>query len=76
MDKHDFQKIWLQYGGRLVGSLLGFTLGLIYLLVGFWKMLFFALLVGLGFFVGKQIDRKEDLKKVIDTIILEKWMRR
>ncbi|SFJ31044.1 DUF2273 domain-containing protein [Thermoflavimicrobium dichotomicum] len=76
MDKHFLETIWLQYGGRIAGSFIGFALGLIYLMVGFWKMLFFALLVGLGFFIGKQIDRKEDLKEVIDTIILEKWMRK
>ncbi|RAL26559.1 DUF2273 domain-containing protein [Thermoflavimicrobium daqui] len=76
MDKHFLKGVWLQYGGRIVGSFIGIALGLVYLFVGFWKMLFFALLAGLGYFLGRQFDRKEDLKEVIDTIILEKWMRK
>ncbi|SEN22556.1 DUF2273 domain-containing protein [Lihuaxuella thermophila] len=74
MDRKLFESIWLQYGGRILGTLIGFVLGLIYLFAGFWKTLFFAILVGLGFFIGKQLDHKEDFKQIIDLILLDKWM--
>lgn len=76
MDRKLIESIWLQYGGRILGTLIGLILGLIYLFVGFWKTLFFAILVGLGFFIGRQLDQKEDLKQVIDSILFDKWMRK
>lgn len=39
-------------------------------------MLFFAILVGFGFAIGYQIDRKENVKEWIDDILLDKWMRK
>jgi uncharacterized membrane protein len=49
---------WDTYGGRACGVGAGLLFGLVYLLVGFWDMLFFALLVGVGFWIGKQKDDK------------------
>lgn len=47
---------WESYGGRAVGVAAGLFFGLIYLIVGFWDMLFIALLIGIGFWIGKQRD--------------------
>jgi len=49
---------WDNYGGRTLGVAAGMLCGLIYLIVGFWDMLFCALLVGIGFAVGKHRDER------------------
>lgn len=76
MDRKVIETIWLQYGGRIAGTLVGLILGLVFLFVGFWKTLFFAFLTGLGFYIGKELDRKEDLKHVLESIQFDKWMRK
>lgn len=49
---------WDTCGGRASGVAAGLFFGLIYLISGFWDMLFVALLVGVGFWAGKQKDDK------------------
>ncbi|MBB6675234.1 DUF2273 domain-containing protein [Cohnella nanjingensis] len=49
---------WETYGGRASGVAAGLLCGLIYLISGFWDMLFCALLVGIGFGIGKHKDEK------------------
>jgi uncharacterized membrane protein len=49
---------WQTYGGRAIGVLAGLFFGFIYLIRGFWDMLFFALLVGVGYWAGKHKDEK------------------
>jgi uncharacterized membrane protein len=52
-------KEWLESsGGRIVGVLVGLFFGLVYLIAGFWDMLFVALLMGTGYWIGKQKDEK------------------
>lgn len=49
---------WETYGGRAGGVAAGLLCGLIYLISGFWDMLFCALLVGIGYGIGKHKDEK------------------
>ena len=49
-----WREIWATYWKRLVGAALGLLFGCIYLWFGFWDMLFVALLVFIGYWVGKQ----------------------
>ncbi len=47
---------WESYGGRASGLAAGLFFGIVYLISGFWDMLFVALLVGIGFWIGKHKD--------------------
>jgi uncharacterized membrane protein len=50
-------KLWLStYPGRVSGVAAGLLFGIVYLISGFWDMLFFALLVGVGYWIGKHKD--------------------
>lgn len=49
-----WKEIWSQYWKRIVGAGTGLFFGIIYLAFGFWDMLFIALLVGAGYWYGKQ----------------------
>ncbi|ASA23124.1 DUF2273 domain-containing protein [Paenibacillus donghaensis] len=51
-----WREVWESHGGRIAGVAFGFILGLIYLIVGFWDMLFFALVVFIGYKLGKRKD--------------------
>lgn len=49
-----WNSLWTQYSKRIIGAAAGLFFGIIYLIVGFWDMLFVALLVGAGYWYGKQ----------------------
>lgn len=51
---------WQTYGGRLSGALAGGALFIVYKTSGFWDMLFCALLVGTGYWIGKMRDEKRE----------------
>ena len=45
------------HGGKIIGVIIGVSLGCIYLFAGFWDMLFFAIIVYIGYYIGSMIDR-------------------
>lgn len=51
-----WKEVWESHGGRIAGVAFGILLGLIYLISGFWDMLFFALVVFIGYTLGKRKD--------------------
>ncbi|MFS0722755.1 DUF2273 domain-containing protein [Paenibacillus sp. 1P07SE] len=51
-----WREYWLQYRGRIAGMAIAVFLGMIYLVAGFWDMLFVALLLWIGYYFGKQKD--------------------
>ncbi|WP_404823747.1 DUF2273 domain-containing protein [Paenibacillus rhizovicinus] len=53
-----WREIWTSYGGRIAGVSVGFILGLLYFIVGFWDMLFFGLLLWIGYAIGKMKDEQ------------------
>ncbi|MGN7357521.1 DUF2273 domain-containing protein [Paenibacillus sp. SAF-054] len=53
-----WKEIWESHRGRIIGVAAGIFFGFIYLLAGFWDMLFFALVVFIGYTAGKRKDSK------------------
>ncbi|UHA72880.1 DUF2273 domain-containing protein [Paenibacillus sp. 481] len=51
-----WKEMWESHGGRFVGIAAGMFFGLLYLIVGLWDMFVFALLVIIGYQVGKRKD--------------------
>lgn len=51
-----WREIWESHRGRIFGVAAGLLLGMIYLIAGFWDMLFFALVVFIGYYFGKRKD--------------------
>lgn len=47
--------------------------GIIYLLVGFWNTLVFVVFVGTGYYIGRKLDHKEDLREILDRILPGKF---
>lgn len=76
MDWKWLEMLWLNYRGRLIGTLAGLGFGIVYLIVGFWKTILFALIVGIGYFVGKEWDGRKDLRQVLEDWFPDRWMRK
>ena len=51
--------------GKLIGTIIGFVLGLMVVILGFWRTLVLALFVGMGFLIGK---RRDDQKSLLSWI--------
>lgn len=69
MDKEYIYKVWLDYKGRIIGLGLGLLIGILILLVGFWKMtlLLFCMLV--GYWLGGIREKRERFMSFLDRIL-------
>lgn len=70
-----FEELWNQHRGKLLGTLFGFWLGVLFLMVGFWRMLIVALLIMCGYYFGKKVDEKEPLRDVLTRILPDHFFR-
>lgn len=68
--------LWMNYQWRAVGTAIGFFFGLVFLLVGFWKMIIFFCLMMIGFVIGMQVDGRIDLREWMDAWFFDRWMRK
>lgn len=67
---HDIiQNIWENSRWRVIGAASGLLVGILFLLLGFFQTFFLLLCVGLGFFLGKKLDKKEDLMDLLDRLL-------
>jgi uncharacterized membrane protein len=69
MDRNLLEEIWQNHSGKIVGVLVGFFLGVLIILLGFFQTLFVLLCVIAGYIVGKRIDEKEDLMDILDKLL-------
>lgn len=59
--------------GETTGVAAGLFFGIIYLLVGFWDTLVFVVFVSTGYYIGRKLDHKEDLREILDRILPGKF---
>lgn len=45
-----------KHRGKAIGILLGLLVALLWIIIGFWKMLFIVICILIGYFVGKRFD--------------------
>jgi uncharacterized membrane protein len=64
-------QIWNEQRGRIIGSVGGLFLAIVYLISGFWDMLIVAFIVYIGYSIGKKIDQHEAL---FDIDAWFKWL--
>jgi len=64
----DLKSIWLNYKGRILGTIIGIILALSFLVLGFWRTVFWVILALLGLFVGSFIDKRKTLEDFWDRV--------
>lgn len=69
MDRKLLSEIWQLHGGKILGCGLGFILGILVLMLGFFQTVFVLFCVIAGYMVGKRIDEKEDLMDILDKLL-------
>jgi uncharacterized membrane protein len=61
--------LWKNSRWRVIGVVAGLLIGILFLLLGFFKTIFLMICVGLGFFIGNKLDKKEDLIDFLDRLL-------
>lgn len=64
-----FKELLLNHRGKVIGVSLGFLIGVIVLVIGFWKTFFLCLCIGLGYWIGGMTDKKERFIAFLDKIL-------
>mgnify|MGYP001193060076 FL=1 len=54
----NFRRIWDQYKGRIIFSILGLIIGVLFLTIGFWRTIFLLFITLLGYFIGVVLDKR------------------
>jgi uncharacterized membrane protein len=57
------------YKGRILGTIVGFIAGLIWVFLGFWRAIAFILCVVVGFYLGKKIDQRGSLREILNKVL-------
>lgn len=68
-------KLLEEHPGKVIGGLSGLLLGLIFLLVGFWKTIIFLSFVAIGVYFGRKFDNNERFKDILEEIIPDKFFK-
>ncbi|MEW6769787.1 MAG: DUF2273 domain-containing protein [Bacillota bacterium] len=61
-----------RHRGKVIGVALGLAFGWFAIVYGFWKAVFVALCVGVGYYIGKRIDEQVDFSRLWDKFFREK----
>lgn len=70
MDKEKIFQFYEAHRGGLNGAGIGLAVALTILLLGFFKTLFIALCIGVGYYIGKKLNEdKEYIKNLLDRIL-------
>ena len=59
----------IEHKGRLIGAFLGFVAGLLAVFFDWWRAALFLFCVGLGYFIGYRVDRKDSWREIISKIL-------
>lgn len=70
MDLGKFSEIYSTHRGGILGAVAGLIVSVAILLFGFFKVLFIAILAGIGYYIGKRIqDDKDHIKNLLDRVL-------
>lgn len=54
---------------RIVGASVGLFVGVLFILLGFFRAVFLLFCIGLGFYIGNKMDEGEDLVDLLDNLL-------
>ncbi len=56
MEREGMYTFFKSNKGRFIGMLAGLLFGILVLVVGFWRSVFLAICIGVGYFIGSMYD--------------------
>lgn len=62
------RRLLAEHWGKVLGGLIGFTIGILIITVGFWRSMLLFVCIALGVFLGKLYDRHDGLQAVLQRI--------
>lgn len=72
MEREDMLAFFKSNKGKIIGAVSGLLFGILVLAVGFWRSVFLAICIGVGYFIGCLRDGSSKmrslLKKFSDTM--------
>lgn len=69
MDWEKFISELLKYHrGKLLGILLGLIFGLLTAFFGFWRAVFIAICIIIGYIIGKKLDEHKSFKSLLEKL--------
>jgi len=70
MNLESLTQFYKSHRGGINGALAGLVIGVSILLFGFFRILFIAICVGIGYYVGKKLSEDKDyIKNLLDRIL-------
>lgn len=70
MDFNQFTKFYSSHKGGVIGAVVGIIVAILILWLGFFNMLFIAILGGIGYYIGVALFQgKNFIRELIDRII-------
>jgi len=55
--------------GRLIGAFIGFIVGILWALLGWWRAAILLFCLALGYFIGYRVDRKDSWREILERIL-------
>ena len=70
MDLEKIMEVYNAHRGGIIGAGTGLLVAVAILLFGFFKVLFIAILAGVGYYIGKRIHEDKDyIKNLLDRVL-------
>ncbi|NJD03552.1 MAG: DUF2273 domain-containing protein [Ruminiclostridium sp.] len=70
MDLEKILEVFTAHRGGIIGAVTGLLIAVAILLLGFFKVLFIAILAGVGYYIGKRIHEDRDyIKNMLDRVL-------
>ena len=70
MEFEKLTEIYINHRGGIIGACIGLIAAVAILLLGIFKVLFIAILAGIGYYIGKRIhDDKDYIKNLLDKVL-------
>ncbi len=54
---------------RVIGAAIGLFVGILFILLGFFRAVFLLFCICLGFYIGNKMDEGEDLVDLLDNLL-------
>ncbi len=65
-------ELLIKHRGKTIGITLGLIASILFVSFGFWKTIFIAICIGLGYLLGKSIDDDKDMDLWLKKLFKDK----